>query len=77
MREIRDIVMQERVKFLRAFDTYPSHLFASLDWAQDVGNRFGLENGGVYRPIHGMQFYNMLIHVVPSLDRYPRGFYVA
>jgi hypothetical protein len=77
MREIRDIVMQERVAFIRAFDTYPSHLFASPEWSEMVGNRFGLENGGVYRPIHGMRFYDMLIHVVPSLPRYPRGFYVA
>ncbi len=74
MREIRDKVMEARVGFLRAFDKYPRHLFCSPAWATLVELALADELGKPPTSIAGMQFYNMMIHVVPTLDG---GFLIA
>lgn len=74
MKQIRDMVMVERQKFLRAFDTYPTQLFVSPSWAAQVTHYFALEQEREPEPVDGKQFFNMVIHVVPTLSH---GFYVA
>lgn len=68
MSEYRDEVMEARIKFLRAFDQYPQHLFASPQWALDVSLALANELGSPPQSIAGKGFYNMVIHVVPTLD---------
>lgn len=65
--------MEKRVAFLRGYDQYPTQLFVSLDWAEQCSHHFSVEQKKPAEPVHGKQFYNMVIHVVPSIQ----GFYVA
>lgn len=68
MKEYRDEVMDARTKFLRAFDRFPQHLFASRNWAEDVSLAWAVDQKCEPRLINGMQFFNMVIHIVPTLD---------
>jgi hypothetical protein len=68
MQQHRNDAHEALQKFTRAFNRYPHHLFASPDWAKDVSIAFAKEQMQESKPIHGLQFCSMMIHVVPTLD---------